>query len=190
VSLDGRVLNARDPSAALRAGIGLIPEDRGTQGLVLQMRLYENATMSALDRIFSRRVVRRAREKDESRRMFETLDVRYRDVAECVDNLSGGNKQKIVLAKWLLTHARVLIFDEPTKGVDIGAKDVIHQLMDRLASEGMGIIMISSEMPEILKMSDRIMVMAGGRLTGEFKRGDAGQDDIMVAASPVAGVAG
>ncbi len=190
VSLDGSLLNARDPNAALRAGIGLIPEDRGTQGLVLRMSLYENATMSALDRIFSNRVVSRSREKDESRRVFETLDVRYHDVAECVDNLSGGNKQKIVLAKWLLTHARVLIFDEPTKGVDIGAKDVIHQLMDSLAARGMGIIMISSEMPEILKMSDRIMVMAGGRITGEFRRGEAGQDDIMVAASPVAGVAG
>lgn len=190
VTLGGEPLNARDPNEALRAGLGLIPEDRGTQGLVLRMSLYENATMSAIDSLFADRVVRRSREKSESRRIFETLDVRYHDVAECVDNLSGGNKQKIVLAKWLLTHARVLIFDEPTKGVDIGAKDVIHQLMDRLASEGMGIIMISSEMPEILKMSDRVMVMAGGRITGEFPRGEAGQDDIMTAASPVHGAYG
>ena len=184
VALDGQPIDIRHPNAALKAGIGLIPEDRGTQGLVLQMSLYENATMSVLDNMFSRRIVKRSHEKSESRRVFETLDVRYHSVAECVDNLSGGNKQKIVLAKWLLTNARVLIFDEPTKGVDIGAKDVIHQLMDKLASEGMGIIMISSEMPEILKMSDRIMVMCGGELTGEFARGAATQDDIMVAASP------
>ena len=184
VLLDGRAVDIRDSNAALNAGIGLIPEDRGTHGLVLQMSLYENATMSVIDRMFPRRVIRRMREKDASRRVFSTLDVRYRDVAECVDNLSGGNKQKIVLAKWLLTSARVLIFDEPTKGVDVGAKDVIHQLMDKLASEGMGIVMISSEMPEILKMSDRIMVMCGGEIAGEFGRGEASQDEIMVAASP------
>lgn len=184
VFFNGKPITISSPNSALRAGIGLIPEDRGTQGLVLQMSLYENATMSVIDHMFSHRIVKRQREREESKRIFQTLDVRYHDVGECVDNLSGGNKQKIVLAKWLLTNAKVLIFDEPTKGVDIGAKDVIHQLMDDLARQGMGIIMISSEMPEILKMSDRIMVMCGGRITGEFKRGEATQDDIMFKASP------
>ncbi|MDR1611245.1 MAG: sugar ABC transporter ATP-binding protein [Planctomycetota bacterium] len=187
ILLDGRGVDIRDSNAALNAGLGLIPEDRGAHGLVLRMSLYENATLSVLDRMFPRRVVNRAREKDAARRIFDTLDVRYRDVSECVDNLSGGNKQKIVLAKWLLGDARALIFDEPTKGVDVGAKDVIHQLMDKLASEGMGIIMISSEMPEILKMSDRILVMCGGEISGEFRRGEASQDEIMIAASPGAG---
>lgn len=190
IFIDGRRLVPKDPNAALAAGLGLIPEDRAEQGLVLPMNLYQNATLSVIDRMFPLRVMARSREKREAKQIFASLDVRYHDVADCVDQLSGGNKQKVVLAKWLLTDAKVLIFDEPTKGVDIGAKDVIHQLMDRLASEGMGIIMISSEMPEILKMSDRILVMSGGRITGEFRRGEAGQDDIMTAAAPTASAAG
>ncbi len=184
ILLEGKPVHFADSAAAMAAGIGLIPEDRGLQGLVLPMSLYENATLPIVDRLFPSRVLSRSREKRESRRVFSELDVRYHDVSDCVDTLSGGNKQKVVLAKWLLTGAKVLIFDEPTKGVDVGAKDVIHQLMDKLAADGMGIVMISSEMPEILKMSDRVLVMCEGETVGELSAAEATQDAIMQLASP------
>lgn len=184
ILLDDQPISISSPSDAMRHGFGLVPEDRGTQGLILDMNLYENATLTVLNRMFPSYVLKRKSEMDSSEEMFESLSLRYSSVVDKVDSLSGGNKQKVVLAKWMLTNARIIIFDEPTKGIDVGAKEMIYQLMDELTAKGIGIIMISSELPEILKMSDRVIVISKGRLTGEFKGDDIQQDSIMHAASP------
>lgn len=181
--LQGRRVRMAGTHAALAMGIGLIPEDRGTEGLVLSMSLTENITLPVLGRLFPLRVINRRLEGEVAQNTCAELEVKYGTMRDAVDSLSGGNKQKIVLAKWLLSKARILIFDEPTKGIDVGAKQVIHTLMEGLAARGVSIIMISSELPEILSVSDRIIIMARGRIVGEFNTPEATQESIMRCAS-------
>jgi rhamnose transport system ATP-binding protein len=185
--LQGRQVRMAGTHAALASGIGLIPEDRATEGLVLSMSLTENVTLPVLARLFPLRVINHRLEEEVAQSTCADLEVKYGTIRDAVDSLSGGNKQKIVLAKWLLSKARILIFDEPTKGIDVGAKQVIHTLMEGLAARGVGIIMISSELPEILSMSDRVIVMASGRIVGQFDATEATQDSLMRCASSTRG---
>jgi rhamnose transport system ATP-binding protein len=165
-------------------GIGWVPEDRKQHGLILGMDIKQNTTLAILRRISNRfGAVRLRKEREISAQYRETLSIATSDLSKIVKYLSGGNQQKVVLAKWLSTNPKILIMDEPTRGIDIGAKTEFHALMSRLAGQGIGILMISSEMPEIMGMSDRVIVMCQGRVTGEFKRGHLSQVEIMTSAT-------
>jgi len=168
IRLDGRLLAVRTPRDAIAAGIGLLTEDRKLQGLVLGASVRENFGLPNLGRLSRRGFVQIRREREELTRYTDLLKIRIPSQEQRARNLSGGNQQKVVLAKWLARNCEVLIFDEPTRGVDVGAKYEIYLLMNQLAAEGKAIIMISSELPEVLGMADRILVMHEGRVTGEI----------------------
>ena len=168
VSLDGRVLRIRGPRDAIRAGIGLLTEDRKSQGLVLGQTLRENFALPNLSQWCRFGFLRHGRERRALAKYIEALRIRPPDGERRVGDLSGGNQQKVVLAKWLQRNCEVVVFDEPTRGVDVGAKREIHLLINELAAAGKAILMISSELPEVLGMSDRILVMHEGRITGEI----------------------
>lgn len=165
VRLDGRLLAVRTPRDAIAAGIGLLTEDRKLQGLVLGASVRENFGLPNLQRLSRRGFVQLRREREEFARYVELLKIRIPHQEQRARNLSGGNQQKVVLAKWLARNCEVLIFDEPTRGVDVGAKYEIYVLMNQLAAEGKAIVMVSSELPEVLGMADRILVMHEGRIT-------------------------
>jgi len=183
VRLDGRPVHLATPSAALRAGIAYVPEDRHLDGLVLDFSIADNITLPILPRLFPRLFVQRSTERSLAKGYTDQLQVRMTGVDQLVQALSGGNQQKVVIAKWLATKPRVLILDEPTRGVDIGAKVEVHRIMSDLAASGLGIILISSELPEILAMSDRILVLHEGRITAEIARADATEERVMFAAT-------
>lgn len=168
VRLDGRLLAIRTPRDAIAAGIGLLTEDRKLQGLVLGASVRDNFALANLTRLSRAGFVQLRREREECARYTDLLRIRIPHQEQPVRNLSGGNQQKVVLAKWLARNCEVLIFDEPTRGVDVGAKYEIYVLMNQLAAEGKAIVMISSELPEVLGMADRILVMHEGRITGEI----------------------
>jgi ribose transport system ATP-binding protein len=179
VYLDGKAVTVRSPQDAIRRGIGLLTEDRKNQGLVLGMNVRENTTLANLSSLVSGLFISRSRERETTKRFIDELQIKTPSTEQTVQNLSGGNQQKVVLAKWLFTESRVLIFDEPTRGVDVGAKIEIYRLMNDLVRQGVAILMISSEMPEVLGMCDRILVMHEGRLAGELARDEATQEAIM-----------
>ena len=164
---------------AIARGIGLVPEDRKRQGLVLSMDVLNNATLSILPTLARLGFITRAGERLVVQPYFERLRVKSPRLDTLVAALSGGNQQKIVLTKWLAARCPILILDEPTRGVDVGAKAEIHALIDELAAAGIGIILISSEMPEVLNLSTRILVFRGGRVVGELSRGEASQEALM-----------
>jgi ribose transport system ATP-binding protein len=180
IRLDGRLLAIRSPRDAIAAGIGLLTEDRKLEGLVLGASVRENFALPNLVRLSRFGFMRPGREREEFAGYVERLKIRIPHQEQRARNLSGGNQQKVVLAKWLARNCDVLIFDEPTRGIDVGAKYEIYLLMNRLAEEGKAIVMISSELPEVLGMADRILVMHEGRITGEIAdaRG-ATQEQIM-----------
>ena len=184
IFIEGKKTKINSPTDAVRRGIGWVPEDRKQHGLVLSMSVRENITLPILRRIsgFLGKISRRE-ENEISERYVDALSVMTPSLAQTVRNLSGGNQQKVVLAKWLSTEPKVLIMDEPTRGIDVGAKAEVHALMSQLAQQGIGIIMISSEMPEIFGMSDRVIVMCQGRVTGEFERGEYTQEEVMTCAT-------
>jgi ABC-type sugar transport system ATPase subunit len=159
--------------------MALVPEDRKLQGLVLGMTVKENISIVGIDRITRRGILRRRLEKDLAMGFISELRIITPDENREVKYLSGGNQQKVVLAKWLAVNSDVLIFDEPTRGVDVGAKAEIYRLLSGLVAEGKGVIMISSELPEILGMCDRILVMHDGKITGELQRSEATQERIL-----------
>jgi len=175
----GRVARVRAPRDAMRLGIGLVPEDRKRQGLVLSMRARDNTTLSVLETLASFGFIRDRAERALAREYFERLRVRAPSLDTMTAGLSGGNQQKIVLAKWLAARCRILILDEPTRGIDVGAKAQIHALVAELAGRGTGVLLISSELPEILHLSSRILVLRKGRLVGELARAEASQDALM-----------
>jgi rhamnose transport system ATP-binding protein len=179
IRIDGvprRISNVRD---AISNGIAYVPEDRGLHGLVRAQSLRQNVSMAILDRLVSRGgVIDTGRETVLAKEAISRFSIRARDARQRVAQLSGGNQQKVVLAKWLATDPRILILDEPTRGIDIGAKTEIHRLMCELAAKGMAILMISSELPEVLGMSDRILVMREGRASAIIKRADATPDAV------------
>ena len=184
VLIEGKLATIGGPADAVRYGIGLVPEDRKQHGLVLMMDVKENISMAMLERLSnSLGRINGRREQEVANRYVKMLSVATPSINQIASNLSGGNQQKVVLAKWLSTEPKLLIMDEPTRGIDVGAKAEVHALMSRLAQQGMGIIMISSEMPEIIGMSDRVLVMCQGRVSGEFERANLSQEEIMVAAT-------
>ena len=182
IVLDGRPLRLRTPSDAIRAGIGLVPEDRKGHGLVLKRSVAANLALPQLPRLARSGVVSRAGEQALASRWIRELRIKTPDAGTQVVALSGGNQQKVVLGKWLAAGADVLIVDEPTRGIDVGAKQEIYVLLDRLAAGGAGIIMISSELPEVLGMSDRILVMHQGRVQSMVDADVATQESVLHAA--------
>ena len=184
IRVDGQEVRVTSPKVAMRAGMALLTEDRKQSGLFLLLTVSDNMEVAVLrDGFTTAGFVRRRALLELCERMRASLRVKTPDLDECAQNLSGGNQQKALIARWLMTQPRVLILDEPTRGIDVGAKAEIHRLISDLASQGVAIIMISSEMPEILGMSDRIMVMHEGRVTGFLDRAEADQVAIMHLAS-------
>ena len=179
IRLKGKKATIRSPQHAMKQGIAYVPEDRQNQGLVLPMSVEQNISLATLMDLTKYGFVRVRQEEVVAEKSVEMLSIRTPSIFQQVENLSGGNQQKVVLAKWLLSRPDVLILDEPTRGIDVGAKAEIHRLMSELASQGISIIMISSELPEILGMSDRILVMRLGRLVAEFDRDEATQEKII-----------
>ena len=163
-----------------------MPEDRGSQGLIRPQTVRENLSLAILDRISRALFVDRAKEAAVATEAIARFGIRTRGPEQRVRQLSGGNQQKVVLAKWVATEPRVLIMDEPTRGIDIGAKAEIHALMTRLVGQGLAILMISSELPEVLGMSDRVLVMRGGRIVRSFDRRQATPDAVGAAMTAVA----
>ena len=183
IFIDGKKVEIHSPEAAVKLGLSLVPENRQSQGLMLIHDVERNIVIPNLDWLFPSRLVNPQRTHDLGQQYVERLNIRTPDLAQKVMFLSGGNQQKVVLAKWLAANPKVLILDEPTRGIDVGAKAEVHAIMNDLAQQGIGIIMISSEMPEILAMSDRIVVMYEGRVTGVLSRAEATQERIMAYAS-------
>jgi ribose transport system ATP-binding protein len=178
ILVDGTTVTLANPSAALRVGLGLVPEDRQRQGLVLLLGGRANTTLPILDRLARLSWVQRRREEALVQQQFVQLHVRTPHIDFPVLGLSGGNQQKIVLARWLAAQCRILILDEPTRGVDVGAKAEIHGLIDRLAADGSAVLLISSEMPELLALSTRIVVLRGGRVVGALARAEASEEAV------------
>lgn len=183
VTLDGNALDVRDASSAIAAGIGFVTEDRKRQGLVLGMSVRENATLVHLDQYATLGFVNERAERSAVDGLIKQLRVRTRDAELDVKALSGGNQQKVVFAKWLAQPPKVLLLDEPTRGVDVGGKAEIYTIINQLAEQGVAIVMVSSELPEVLAMSDRILVMHQGRQNGVFEAATATQELIMTAAA-------
>ena len=179
ILIDGKKLEKHTPTDAIEAGIGFVPEDRKLLGLILNMTVRENTTLPCLRDEMHAGILSRRRENEIAQDYVDRLDIKTPGLEQKVLNLSGGNQQKVVIGKWLATHPKILILDEPTRGIDVGAKKEIHELMSKLAATGVGIIMISSEMPEVLGMSDRVIVMHGGKICGELSREEASQEKIM-----------
>jgi ABC-type sugar transport system ATPase subunit len=179
ISVRGQPVGKLTTAGAIERGIGLVPEDRKRQGLVLGMDVLNNATLSILPRLARAGFITRSKERVAAEPYFKRLRVKTPRFDTLVAALSGGNQQKIVLTKWLAAACPLLILDEPTRGVDVGAKAEIHALIDELAAAGNGIILISSEMPEILNLSTRIIVFRTGRIVGELPRAEASQDALM-----------
>jgi ribose transport system ATP-binding protein len=187
---DGKPLKIHSPSDAIANGIAYLSENRKEEGLATKMRLNENVTMAnlpAVSRHFT--VISEGQELEATRTFVHDLDIRTPSLEQTVNNLSGGNQQKVVVAKWLYRDSRILIFDEPTRGIDVGAKFAIYELMEQLARRGVGVIMISSELPEILGMTDRVLVLHEGRLMATLRTRDTSQEEILNFAAGFTGAA-
>jgi len=167
----GRACRIASPTDAVANGIGMLPEDRKRHGLILRHEVYKNVTLASLARFSRRLLVSKKRELAAVDRVVRDLSIRIRGPAQAVQYLSGGNQQKVVIAKWLVAERQVLIMDEPTRGIDVGSKIEIHRIMRALADDGACVIFISAEVPEIVRVSDRILVMQGGRIIAECPRG-------------------
>jgi inositol transport system ATP-binding protein len=180
IVIDGRPVRIASPQEAIRHGIGLVPEDRKQQALFLSLAIRLNLSMASLDRVSKWGIfVDEAKESAMVEEYRKALSIRMASPEQIVANLSGGNQQKVVLARWLALQPKVLIVDEPTRGIDIGAKVDVHNLLFDMARSGIAVIAISSELPEVLAISDRIVTMREGRVTGEISRADATQERLM-----------
>ncbi len=179
IILEGKALKAKNTKQVIENGISMVTEDRKELGLVLCRSLKENISLASLDDCSEGPFVRRKLENERCEDMASKMRVKMSSLKQKAESLSGGNQQKIVLCKWLMKNPRILILDEPTRGIDVGAKAEIYQLMSTLASQGMAVIMISSELPEVIGMSDRILVVGEGKIKGEFAREDISQDDLL-----------
>ena len=179
IRLAGQPALFSSPADAIKCGVAMVSEDRKAEGLVLCRSVLENISLANLPKFAPGLFINQGAERSEAQRMIELLQIKTPSGDVVADNLSGGNQQKIVIAKWLLGDLKLLILDEPTRGIDVGSKSEIHKLMLQLARQGLGILMISSELPEILGMSDRVFVMSAGSMMGELKRSDATQENIM-----------
>ena len=185
ILLNGKPIRPRAPREAVAAGIALLTEDRKRDGLVMNCTIRDNASLASLRRLSLLGVIKRRKQASEVKKMVQDLDVRPPLLDRLASHLSGGNQQKLILAKWLLTHARVLILDEPTRGVDVATKVEIYHIINNLAEDGKSILLISSELPEILGMSDRALVMREGRLVAEYARADGNEEKLLASAAGV-----
>lgn len=183
VIVDGKAVGLKNPRSAILVGLGLVPEDRKGQGAVLSMSVGQNITLASLGAISRAGQLNLRREAEVAKKSIADLQIAARSANQETQRLSGGNQQKVVLGKWLTSKSRILIVDEPTRGVDVGAKAAIHGLLNDLASGGATVVMISSELPELMGMSDRILVMHDGRLAGELKRSEFTEEAIMLYAT-------
>jgi ribose transport system ATP-binding protein len=184
VLVNGAPVKIKTPTDGVAHGIGYLSEDRKRYGLALGMDVETNIALAAMHRFTNRLgFIRPSKTRATALQHVESLAIKTPSIGQRVKNLSGGNQQKVVIGKWLTADMEVLIFDEPTRGIDVGAKSEIYKLLNDLAREGKGIIMISSELPEILRMSHRILVMCEGRITGELTAGEATQERIMTLAT-------
>lgn len=184
VFLEGKELEINSPEDAIKAGIGFVPEDRKQAGLILSMAVSQNITLTNLKNVEKLIFISEKKENDLVEYYINRLNIKTSSPQQIVENLSGGNQQKVVIAKWLAVKPKVLFMDEPTRGIDVNAKSEIYKLISELAKNGLGIIMVSSELPEILAMSDRIIVLSEGRKTGEFKVSEANEEILLKAAIP------
>ncbi len=187
VRLAGASVAKRDPAGAMRQGIALVPEDRRKQGLVLESSVARNLTLAIRTQLAKAGIITSGFENRAAKVWASRLEVKTTAMSTVAATLSGGNQQKVVLGKWLATEPQVLIIDEPTRGIDVGTKAEVHRLLSELAGRGMGILMISSELPEVLGMADRVLVMREGRITAEFERADATSENVMFAATHATG---
>ena len=184
VFLDEKPVNIGSPIRAIRSKIVCAPEDRKREGLCVDLSIRENVALANLDHLWNPLgVVNQRKEAELSQRAIDDLRIKTPSDQQLAKNLSGGNQQKIVVGKWLLRDAKVVIFDEPTRGIDVAAKVEIYNIMNRLKQEGMGVLFVSSELPEVLGMADRILVMCNGRITGDFPQSEATQEKIMACAT-------
>jgi ribose transport system ATP-binding protein len=184
ILIEGKRLNIRSTTDAIKAGLALVPEDRKKDGLVLGLDVRTNICLTTLDDMQTMGLLNNKKESSLAKKYTADLRIKTSSDKQLAKNLSGGNQQKIVLAKWLATKPKILMLDEPTRGIDINAKNEIYKLILQLADEGLGIIVVSSELPEILAVCDRILVMAEGNITAEFVANEATEDNILKAAIP------
>jgi ribose transport system ATP-binding protein len=184
IRIGGQPHTIRTPREAIAAGVALAPEDRKSEGLVLSMSVAANATLTALQSVVRGGLISRGRERELAGNYAKRLGVKTPSLDQLVRNLSGGNQQKVVLAKWLAASPQVLLLDEPTRGIDLGAKREIYALIDQLAHAGLGVLMASSELPELLGIADRIVVLREGCVAGEFARSEASEEVLLKAALP------
>ena len=182
IELEDKPVRFKSPADAIKCGVALVPEDRKKDGLVLGLDVKTNISLSSLNNTHTTGLINGKTDTELSQRYISALKIKTPSEKQLVKNLSGGNQQKIVLAKCLATTPKVLMLDEPTRGIDINAKNEIYKLIAQLAADGLGIIVVSSEMPEILAIADRILVMADGKITAEFKTNDANEDNLLKAA--------
>jgi rhamnose transport system ATP-binding protein len=183
VEVDGKRLPTGKPVAAIRAGVGFVPEDRRQQGLVMDLSIARNTSLTQLGSLAKGGFIRSAAENALATEWGTKLQLKYHRLEDTVGTLSGGNQQKVVLAKWLSTQPKLLIIDEPTRGIDVGTKAEVHRLLSELAGQGLAVLMISSELPEVLGMADRVLVMHEGRLTAELSRAEADEESVIRAAT-------
>ena len=183
IFINGKEVSINTPQDAVAHGIGYLSEDRKRYGLIVDKSVEENTVISSLNDFVKGIFIDKAKSKEVSQKYVESLKTKTPSVSQLVKKLSGGNQQKVVIAKWLVKNSDILIFDEPTRGIDVGAKSEIYALMEKLAKEGKSIIMISSELPEVLRMSDRVIVMCEGRITGILDIAEANQEVIMQSAT-------
>ena len=184
IFIHGEKMRFESPQEAIRAGIVLAPEDRKEQGLVLGMDVAENLTLANLHKVQRCGFIRKTAQAQMADTYIQRLRIKTPSGKQKVKNLSGGNQQKVILGKWLATEPLVLLLDEPTRGIDINAKREIYRLIDELTEQGLAVVMVSSELPEILGLSDRILVMSEGKKTAEFSRAEATEEAILTAALP------
>jgi ribose transport system ATP-binding protein len=183
IFINGQPVTIRNPHDAIALGMGFVTEDRKAQGLVLGMSVLENFSLTHLEQYSPFQIIRRTEEEKMCQEFVKQLGVKTPNLEQKVVNLSGGNQQKVVIAKWVARHPQVLIVDEPTRGIDIGAKAEVHALLARLAAQGLAVIVISSDLLEVLAVSDRLLVVREGRINGEFPRAEATQERVMAAAT-------
>ncbi|MGE3874752.1 MAG: sugar ABC transporter ATP-binding protein [Parvibaculaceae bacterium] len=186
VTLEGRRLAIASPSDAIAAGIAYVPEDRQDQGAILSLGIRENVTLADLGKHVRGLFLSRASEQAETRRLGRRLAVKAANWEQRLAELSGGNQQKVVIAKWLATRPKVIVLDEPTKGIDVGSKAAVHDFIGELASEGLAVVLITSELPEVMGLADRVIVMKEGRIVDEFRRGEWSAEAIVAAATGAA----
>ena len=185
IRLNGRAIHFHQPADAIRAGIVCVPEERQKQGAIIEMSIAENISLPQLSKLNPRGVLNAAREWQLADSYAKRLQVKAFSWRQAVETLSGGNQQKVVIGKWLATHPEVIILDEPTKGIDIGSKAAVHQFMSELVAQGLAVIMVSSELPEVMGMADRIIVMHEGLMVAQYRAGEATAEAIVSAASGI-----